>query len=131
MNVVDCQRDQTLVELAGVKKELGRVMAELKGFHVREAGRMGDMRALKQSNKKLQEEVKRLDAVALDLENELSAAEIKLEKYQSGELQSAKVLEHTRALEERLGERETDCGGTRVEDRRFDAPSVCAEGMHA
>jgi hypothetical protein len=108
MTVVDCQRDQTLVELAGVKKELGRVMAELKGFHVREAGRMGDMLALKQSNKKLQEEVKRLDAVALDLENELSAAEIKLEKYQSGELQSTKVLEHTRALEERLGERETD-----------------------
>lgn len=108
MNVVDRQRDQALVELADVKKELGRVMAELKGFHAREAGRMGDMRALKESNRKLQEEVKRLDAVALDLENELSAAEIKLEKYHSGDLQSAKALEHTRVLEKRLGEKETD-----------------------
>ena len=108
MHGVDRQRDQALVELADVKRELGRVMAELKGFHAREAGRMDDMRALKESNRKLQDEVKRLDAVALDLENELSAAEIKLEKYHSGDLQSAKALEQTRALERRLCERETD-----------------------
>lgn len=108
MHVVERQRDQALMELAAVKKELGRVMAELKGFYAREAGRMDDMRVLKESNRKLQEEVKRLDAVALDLENELSAAEIKLEKYDSGQLQSSKVLENTRELEGRLREKETD-----------------------
>lgn len=102
MHVVELQRDQAVEELGRVKGRLEQVMGELKGFYAREAGRLEDMRVLKESNKRLEEEVKRLDGVALDLENTLSRAEIRLEKYDSGEFVSEKTKDHIREVQERL-----------------------------
>ena len=100
------QRDAAVRELGAVKGHLALVMGELKGFYAREAGRLEDMRVLKESNRRLEDEVKRLDGVALDLENMLSAAEVRLEKYDSGELLSERTRGQLREVQERLRETE-------------------------
>ena len=84
---VEVEKDEARLKLDGVveeltvaKAELDKVSADLKGYHSRERMYLKENRDLKTRVRTLQDEVKRLDGVALDLENELSAAEIALEK---------------------------------------------------
>ncbi len=112
------QRDAAVRELGAVKGHLALVMGELKGFYAREAGRLEDMRVLKESNRRLEDEVKRLDGVALDLENMLSAAEVRLEKYESGEMLSERTKGQLREVQERLRETEEglEASAWRIDD---------------
>ena len=112
------QRDAAVRELGAVKGHLALVMGELKRFYAREAGRLEDMRVLKESNRRLEDEVKRLDGVALDLENMLSAAEVRLEKYESGEMLSERTKGQLREVQERLKETEEglEASAWRIDD---------------
>lgn len=88
---------KALGELQRVKGELKKVHAEVRGMHEREYRSLEEKKKLKDSNKRLQEEVLRLDKVALGLENELSAAELALEKKEEG-MESWKALEDELAV---------------------------------
>jgi predicted nucleic acid-binding Zn-ribbon protein len=100
--------DSVVKELTVAKDELAKVSADLKGCHSRERMYLKENRDLKTCVKTLEDEVKRLDGVALDLENELSAAEIALEKmaasHEGGEFTLAKKEEMQAELEAALSD---------------------------
>ena len=102
--IMERQRDEAratlekaLLELQRVKGELQKVCCEVKGFHTREYAKFEETKKLKESNRQLEDEVVRLDKVALGLENELSAAELALERREQGE-ESVKALETELAI---------------------------------
>lgn len=79
----DCQGMSEHV--SKVQGELARVCQELRGCHAREKQYLGENRVMRLKNKELEDEVARLDGVALGLEHELSAAELCLEAYEDKE----------------------------------------------
>lgn len=89
--------EKALLELHKVKGELAKVCCEVKGFHNREFTKFEETKKLKEYNRFLQEEVARLDKVALGLENELSAAELALERREH-ERDSVKSLENEMSI---------------------------------
>ena len=89
--------EKALGELQRVRGELNKVCAEVKSSHAREFGRLEETKKLKESNRRLEDEVARLDKVALGLENELSAAELALEKKEH-DGNSLKALEEELAI---------------------------------
>ncbi|WPT14093.1 hypothetical protein PSENEW3_00000224 [Picochlorum sp. SENEW3] len=79
----DCQ--EMSEHVSKVQGELASVCQELRGCHAREKHYLGENRDMRRKNKELEDEVARLDGVALGLEHELSAAELRLEAYEDTE----------------------------------------------
>jgi chromosome segregation ATPase len=85
-----CARLQGQVE--GAQKEIDRQYAALKSRDKSIKRLENECQALRRANTEADRRVKELDAVALGLENELSAAEIQLEKFQESDVEKQTLI---------------------------------------